>query len=174
MERQEITIAGQTFLVTPQYEDGDTINANEAAALNQTLFENLRNNFASKVKEGIAAGLDHAVLQQQLDTYEEAYSFGVRSGGGGRRDPVRTEAIAIALDMVKNKLRETGRKLADYSAKQLTDLAKQVVDSGKYPQIMEQAKDRVEQAKAAAAEVASDLDNLIGGLVPAEPKSAAA
>lgn len=169
---EEITIGGQTFKVAPQYKEGDTLSANEASALNQTLFENLRNNFASKVKEGSAAGVDHAVMQSQLDTYAEAYEFGMRSGGGGRRDPVRSEALAIAAEMVKNKIKEKGKKLSDYSPKQITDLAKQAIDSGRYPNIWEMAKDRVEQQKQVANEAATELDDLLNDLQPAAPKAA--
>ena len=47
-----ITIAGKPFTVEPKFEAGHVLTANEASTLNQTWFENLRNNFAPKAKEG--------------------------------------------------------------------------------------------------------------------------
>ena len=51
----EITIQGMGFAVPIVYAEGHPLTANQAAALNQVLAENLRNNFASKVKEAVTA-----------------------------------------------------------------------------------------------------------------------
>jgi hypothetical protein len=93
----QITIQGQTFRVPIRYAAGHTLTEGEASALNQTLHENLRNNFARKVAEGSEAGIPQETLQQQLDDYANDYQFGVRTGGGGfRGDPVMTMAMNIA------------------------------------------------------------------------------
>src|SRR5262245_45849295 len=81
----QITIQGQTFKVPIRYSAGHQLTDGEAGALNQTFHENLRNNFASKVRDGIEAGVPVETLQQQLDDYATDYQFGVRSGGGGFR-----------------------------------------------------------------------------------------
>ena len=47
---EQIIIQGVTFNVPTPYAEGHVLATNEASALNQLLHENLRNNFASKVK----------------------------------------------------------------------------------------------------------------------------
>jgi len=164
----QMTIEGQTFDVIEPYKEGDVLSANEASQLNQVFRENIGNNIRKQVKDLLATAADHAAIQAAVSTYAEAYEFGIRAGGGGRRDPIRSEAITIAVGIVRDKIKSTGRKLTDYSLKQITDLARGLIDGGKRPDIWEMAKDRVEQAKSAAKEVADDLDSLIAELQPAE------
>jgi hypothetical protein len=160
----QITIARHTFNVPLRYEEGHELTANEASALNQTYHENLRNNFAKKVEEvangGTLSSEALANLQEQLDAYAEGYEFGMRSGGGAVRDPVAKEAMKLARDKAIEAFKKDGAKkgykLKDVDASKITDLAKRILD--KYPEIMELAKQRVEEAQAAAA---GDLDDLI-------------
>lgn len=154
----QITIAGQVFNVPVRYEEGHELNAGEASALNQTYHENLRNNFASRVKEGMEAGKDVATLQAELDSYAEGYQFGVRTGGGPVRDPVLSEAMRIAKDKIKDYLKSKGVKQKDIDSKLITEKAKQLIE--KDPKILEMAKKRV----AEAAEASSDLAGLIADL----------
>ena len=58
----QITIQGQVFRVPLRYKAGDVLKENEAGALNQTYHENLRNNFASKVRDGVEAGASNEAL----------------------------------------------------------------------------------------------------------------
>ena len=55
MDFSTITIAGHAFQAPIKYAEGDTLEANEAGALNQTYHENLRNNFAKRVQEALDA-----------------------------------------------------------------------------------------------------------------------
>src|SRR5215471_12844559 len=99
---EQITIAGKTFNAPVRYEEGHELTSGEANALNQTYHENLRNNFAKRVKDAIeAGGYDQSAIQREFDSYAEKYEFGVRTGGGGStRDPVLAEALAIARNMI--------------------------------------------------------------------------
>jgi hypothetical protein len=45
-----ITIQGYEFPVHPRYKAGHTLSEPEAEALNQALWDNLRNNFTNKIK----------------------------------------------------------------------------------------------------------------------------
>src|SRR5262245_42373901 len=90
----QITIKGTVFRVPIRYAAGHVLTEGEAGALNQTLHENLRNNFAKKVADGQEAGLPVDTLQQQLDDYAAEYQFGARAGGV-RGDPVLTLAMNI-------------------------------------------------------------------------------
>jgi hypothetical protein len=155
----QITIAGHVFNVPVRYNDGDEINANEAAALNQTYHENLRNNFAKRVDEGTKNGKSLDQLQSELDEYAAAYQFGVRTGGGVVRDPVMSEAMSIAKTKIREHLKKKGRKLKDILPSALTEAARKLIE--KSPEILELAKQRVAEAQAAAAE---DLDSLVAGI----------
>lgn len=157
---EQITIEGHVFNVPTRYEEGHELTANEAAALNQTYHENLRNNFAKKVKDKKANGEIEedvlAQLQTDLDEYAEGYEFGVRTGGGAVRDPVMSEAMDLARTKIFEHLKTKGIKRADVSAKQVTEYAKKLLE--KNPTIIELARQRVEEARAAAT---SELDEIV-------------
>lgn len=171
---ETITIAGQSFNVPVRYAAGHVLNEGEADALNQTFHENLRNNFAKKAKEGADEGLPLDVLQQQLDTYAEGYQFGARTGGGGSRDPVRSEAMEIARQMVRDGLRRAQKKLSDYTSAQISGAAEKLLAGDKGTPILEMARNRVAERQAAAGD---DLDDIIGSIpapTPANTQTASA
>ena len=151
----QITIAGHTFNVPVRYQEGHELTDGEASALNQTYHENLRNNFASKVKEGTSNGKSVEDMQAELDTYAEGYQFGVRTGGGGTRDPVKSEAMRLAKEKIKEFLRGKGVKASAITAELLNEKAKALIE--KDPKIMELAKKRIAEAQAAATEDLSSL-----------------
>lgn len=104
-----LTIAGHQFQVPDallaKYNVGYTLTTEgEAHALQQTFTENLRNNFASKVKAKLDGKTelspeDLQALQAEFDTYAEKYEFGVRQAGSGPRavkDPVEREVRKMA------------------------------------------------------------------------------
>lgn len=158
--RDTFTIGGHEFQVYEPYAEGHTLNANEAASLNQTFAENVRNNFAKKVAEAKEKGDDPADLQSDLDAYMSSYEFGVRTGGGGRiTDPVQAKAMDLARDKVREALKASKQTA---SAADITKLARQVLD--KYPQITEVARAQVEAAKQIAS---VQLDSLGEGAAEA-------
>ena len=151
---QTITIAGKPFTVAPRYAAGHVLTENEAQALNQTYFENLRNNFATKAKEGGS--------QEDFDAYASSYQFGVRTGGGSRLDPVRAEAMSLARDQVKAVIKANGKNLSDYKAAAITTAAEKLLDSPKGAEILELAKKRVAEAQnAGASEIDSSLLDML-------------
>lgn len=153
--KEQITIAGQTFSVPSPYETGHPINAGEADALNQTFHENIRNNLAKLAKDG-------NLTQEKVDEYSEQYEFGVRSGGGGgTRDPVRSRAMDIARDKIKNALIKAGKKFSDFSAKQVTEKAAQALDM--HPEWLNLAKQQYEAEQSLAADT---LDDVVSGMQP--------
>lgn len=153
-ERKPITIQGMTFQAIAPYREGHQLTANEAAVLNQTLAENLRNNFAgavgTAVKEAEAAKkeVDHVALQKAFDLYIHEYSFGVRKGGGFSGDPVAREARSIAKDIAKDLLKKKGHKLSEVSAETWDDLIAKIL--AKKPEINDIAKKRVKEKQSIA------------------------
>lgn len=113
-ENKAIVIAGVEFTAPFKYAEGHVLNAVEAKTLNQTRFENLRNNFAKTVKDSLE-GKEGAVPQDQLAAkfaeYEAGYEFAQPGTGGStaKLDPIEREAISIATDIVKDKMRALGR-----------------------------------------------------------------
>jgi hypothetical protein len=165
---EQITIAGKTFNVPIRYEEGHELTAGEASALNQTYHENIRNNLAKKVKEAEEAGaFDHAQMQATVDQYANEYQFGVRVAGTGvTRDPVKSEAMRIAKKQLGEMLRKNGKKIGDYEVAAINAAAQKLID--KDPQIMELARQRVEEQKSLAQQ---DLGDILGGLTEKAPEA---
>lgn len=164
MDYDQITIQKETFRVPIRYKEGHVLKANEAAALNQTFHENLRNNFAKKVVEGQEAGVDKATLQQQLDDYAADYEFGVRTGGGGgfRGDPVMTRAMEIARGVVRKAVKDKGLNEDDWPATKISQYAKAYLDQqGDDGPIITTARQQVEAEKAAQSSAMGDLDEML-------------
>lgn len=165
-----ITIQGLEFEVPDMYSAGShVLTAGEASALNQTRAENLRNNFAPKIKaamveyrkanslaedaEVAVTSLDHEALTADFDKYAGEYEFGVRKSGTGTRtptDPVERESIRIAKERVKAALNKKGIKLDSVSKEKMAELIQNVIT--KYPDVKEEAQRRV----SAASNIALD------------------
>jgi hypothetical protein len=134
------------------FKEGHVCSSADAHVLNQTVIENVRNNIAAKVKALAESGQDTPEeVQKLVDEYIKEYEFGERRGGGVSADPVKREALAIATDLVKKKLKERGKKLSEIENSEIRKLAEAAVE--KYPQITEQAKQVV-----AAKQSSLDLD----------------
>lgn len=155
VDSRRIKVEGLIFSAPAPYKAGHVLEENEAATLNQTYSENLRNNFAKAVKKykeeaeknGAAALADGAEapadLQNEFNEYASDYKFGVRTGGGGDtslpRDPVLREAHLIARELIRAKAKEKGLKV---DAEQVAALVPGVLE--KRPTIMDEARRRVE------------------------------
>lgn len=170
---EQITVAGKTFNAPVRYTEGHELTEGEASALNQTYHENLRNNFAKKVKEAVEAGsFDQEAFQSEFSKYADTYAFGVRTGGGGggvTRDPVMSEALNIAKKIIREKIKAAGKKASTYTNEAITEAAKKLIDRDE--KIMETAKARVAEQKALASD---DLGDLLGGMAQKPAEQAAA
>jgi hypothetical protein len=151
---QEITIQGITFVIPAPYHTGYVVTAAEAAALNQTYAENLRNNFAKSVKAAAEAGADVDVesLQAQLTEYASTYEFqGRRRSVATPIDPVARESYKIAKAAVVEALQKRSIKVKDLPEGKLDALIAGLIE--KNPEITEEARRRV----AVTTEATSDL-----------------
>lgn len=167
---EQITIAGQTFNAPVRYSEGHELTEGEASALNQTYHENLRNNFAKKVKDAVEKGeFDATAMQAEFDAYAEQYQFGIRAAGTGvSRDPVRAEALNLAKAQIREALKRAGKKA---EPKQINEAAGRLLDTSRGAPLLEAAKKRVEEKRAIATE---NLDDLLGNLPEAAPAEGAA
>jgi hypothetical protein len=161
MSTKSITIQGHSFDATQPYAAGHTITEAEAKALNQVRAENLRNNFASKIKaaQGEAEALTEeqlSTLRSEFATYDAEYEFTLASVGGGKRetDPVQAEAKRIAKSVVVAKLKSKGKTLKDVDADTLANAIAKIAES---EGVQKMAKKNVAE-RSKAAEL--DLDDM--------------
>jgi len=164
----QITIQGALFRVPIRYAAGHVLTEGEASALNQTLHENLRNNFARKVSEGTEAGVPQETLQQQLDDYANDYQFGIRTGGGGfRGDPVMTLAMNAAREIVRQAIKVKSLDQDEWPASRISAAARALLDTqGDDGIIVKTARQTVE-AERVAAKAAMDTVNELLSARPA-------
>jgi hypothetical protein len=152
----QITIAGHPFSVPLRYEEGHELSAKEADALNRAYHENLRNCFAPRVKTAIRTGIfDLAVLQNQFDSYAQAYQFGQRQPKRHTTgDPVAKKALELAKADVTKQLRQKGL-IASVTTEAITNKAKWLVLNR--PHYMEQARVWAHAAQAIAQDDLTDF-----------------
>ena len=176
VEQRRIKVEGLIFNAPAPYKAGHVLNENEANTLNQTFAENLRNNFAKKVKAAKEAASKNGSefpddgeaapeeLQGEFTTYAADYEFGTRAAGGGAdsglpRDPTDREAFIMARDLIRAHAKSKGFKL---DAEQVAGLVPGILQ--KRPEIREEAVRRV------AAKTSITLDELeLPSQQPAEP-----
>ena len=159
-----ITIQGLIAEVAAPYVEGHKVTEAEAAALNQTRAEAIRNNTARLVKAAIAEaeaedaeGLPEEIVTSllgQIAAYDSEYEFSMASVGGGRTssDPVEVEAKKIARQLINAQIKAQGKKVSEvdkdkYNAALATVAARE--------DIRDQAKAAIE-ARNAAAEAAME------------------
>lgn len=133
-ESKIIKCQGIELSVPQPYAEGHVLLANEAQVLNQTYTENLRNNFASRLrsraeaaeKEGQTYQPDPQELQAEFDGYVAEYQFGVRRASSGSSasalDPVEREARKMAEAKVKAAIQAKGHKLKEVPKEKLAEL----------------------------------------------------
>jgi len=172
---KDVTVAGKIFKMPLIFSEGQeiTLTAGEASQFNQVFHENIRNNFAKKVKDAETEGkFDQDSFQSQIDTYAADYEFGTRRASGPRTpsDPVAKEALKIAVEAIHNHIRSQGKKPTDFKADSIKALAAKLIESR--PEITEKARSIVAERQTVAGD---SLENIMGGLEakPAEEAQAA-
>jgi hypothetical protein len=178
-------IQGHDIAIEPRYAEGHVLLANEASALNQLRFENIRNNVASRIKAAAEAqganpesidldntfvgeGDSRQSVRENILAYAQGYEFGARVAGTGstRRvtDPVEREALSIARERVNAALKSRSidrKSLPEGKFEQLLDKA---VGN---PDVQKEARRRVKAKEAIGADELGDelagLDSVVGG-----------
>lgn len=172
-ELKDIVVDGLTFQAELPYKEGHPLTAGEAVALNQTYSENLRNNFANRVKKAKASAKatriqawhdagkegpepnddtipadEMAKLQAAWDEYVTLYEFNGRRVSRPQGDPIDREARKMARAVITTHCKEQTPPVntKDFTDERWDDLINQVLE--KYPDIKEQARVRVEANKA--------------------------
>lgn len=160
MDTQTITIQGSQFTIPMPFSEGHTLNGSEASAMNQLFAENIRNNFAGKMKK--AEEKKEALPgQAELDTYCQEYKFGAKGISGPKLDPVEAEARRLAKSAITEALKAKGYKLKDVPDEQLQAWVLEAVEST--PQFRTTAQTLISQRNAALQALQSSGLN-IGGM----------
>jgi len=160
----DITIQGLIFPARQIFDEGHTLTAVEAGVMNQTRDENLRNNYAAKIKSVLKDAKVEKIddlspelkadLLAKFPEFEEGYEFGSR-GGAREVDPVKKQAMLFATDSVKKALMKKGHKLSEVGVDKIREMAEAAVE--KYPKFMEKAASVVEARQNAASELDIEL-----------------
>jgi hypothetical protein len=152
VQTKQIIIQGHAFVVPVPFSEGHVLSGGEASAMNQVFHENLRNNFASRIKklEGDGA-IDISSLQNELDEYAVEYEFGVRQSATAA-DPVEREAMKLARQAVKAALKNANR---EESKDWIEEAAGRQIE--KNPIYMAKARIIVEARQSTGSEAASAL-----------------
>ena len=166
---KSITVQGFPLEVPTPFAEGHPLSESEAAVLNQTLAENLRNNFGSQLKklkeEAEAEGNEYAPdakkLQAAFNDYIKDYEFGAKRGGGGGTslDPVERKALSLSREAIKRAIQNKGVKIKDVGNEKLTELVNSYYEANK-DTLMAQARDLIaaeEKARDAMASVNVDI-----------------
>lgn len=153
-----LTIQGLTFSVEPRYSEGHVLSEVEANVLNQTLAENLRNNFAAHIKRKKEAGeeLDNAALQSEFADYAAEYVFNGKRTARVVVDPVDREARKMASQCIREALRKRGMDPKTLEEGKMDEMVDGLL--AKRPEIREEAQRRINAAKNVAADA---LDGIV-------------
>lgn len=161
-----ITIQGLEFAVSTPYTEGHQLTAAEASVINQTRCENIRNNFAGRVKAAKAEAATQRQIAEEdvtadmlpdfsaeFQALDQSYEFGVRRvGSGPALNPVDKEARKIARERLMAALKER-----NVDPKTLPEgaLEKKIVEWMSAPEIQKEAQRRL---KAVTSITLGELD----------------
>lgn len=144
----ELPNSTYTELLCPQpYAAGHELTDGEAQALNVLLREKVKRRLASVAISPRAAITD---LQHETDVFAYNYSFSTGERASSY-DPVHTEAVRIAMDMVRARICANGGKVTKFSTAQIRAFAKKLILEE--PKILSQAAEEVSRRDALAKEI---------------------
>lgn len=129
------------------YKAGHVLIDREAAALNQTFLENIRNNNAKAIQEEIEKAAaegrppDMKGMQKTLDESAANYKF----GEGRQTDPIETQARVLAKTVVLKNLRAAGIKVKDMPKKDLLAKIEKVLND--FPEVRKLARKQIDDAQ---------------------------
>lgn len=147
----QITISGYTFTVPAPFLPGHICTAAEAMVLNRQMHARLRRNFSDHVRNttqpsGYGGSTSiHIALQTELNDLASLFSFDAS-------DPVSAEALSIAISIVRKAIKDSGKRLADYSKAALTAEAEKLLAGPSSKTILPLARSRVTELQKLALE----------------------
>lgn len=163
MQSQVITIQSTSFTAPAPFSAGHVLTDVEANVLNQTFAENLRNNFAARMKRRQEENEELKksgkptlpdLSQSDFDTYAAEYRFGVKATRTSV-DPVMAQARLLAESALRKRLKAKGIQIKSIPEENWDKLIEEILT--KYPQLTEQAK-KIVETKRLAGEAIADIE----------------
>jgi hypothetical protein len=153
-------INGLAFEISQPYAAGHTLNEAEAKVLNQVRSENIGNNLRDKIKELMDKG-DTDGAKALVAAKDAEYVFTLANVGASQKlDPVEREARAIAKEIIKAKLAETGRKINVVPEGETKETWEEKIEANIAK--IATAEQVLKAAKKAVDDKKKRLDNLVG------------
>lgn len=156
---KDITVQGFQLAAPTPFSEGHPLTETEAAVLNQTLAENLRNNFGAQIKkskeEAEAAGEKYEPnekeLQKAFNDYVAEYEFGAKRGGSGgvTMDPVERRARRLANEAIKRAVQAKGLLIKDVGTERIKELSDNYFEKNS-DVLLKQARDLLDMEKRTA------------------------
>lgn len=152
-----LTIADITFQAPEPFAEGHACTQSEASFLNDAFLSAVRSNFGKKLRGRIEAlrkvrgkdampnATEVIAIREEFTTYVQSYSLGTSARRSSFATPIERAAHRIAQDLVRERLRERGLKADDLPEGQF---AAHVAKVASRPEVIEEAKRRVDAAKA--------------------------
>lgn len=163
-----------------RFAEGHVMNEFEAAALNQLVQENTRNNLHQKWKREDDKGEGKSREERVAEAieYQTNYQFGVRRSGRPTsvvKDPVRAEALNIMKRLITQQL-AANKKPIKGRGEEILARAEALLDSEKpiALSVWEKAREAVARMKEAADSLAGELDDILSAEPAASETPAAA
>lgn len=163
-----LTVQGITFPLplTPRYSEGHVLTLVEASVLNQTFAENLRNNWAGRMKAHLdkvakdvpTESLDASIIEQLRTDFVEyagTYTFGFRQPRIVL-DPIEHLARKLAKETILSALRERKIDVKTISAEKMEEYVTSLL--GKRPDLRKEAKRRIDATKKVSSDIFAELD----------------
>lgn len=181
--KMDLTIQGIQFECAAPYAEGHVLTKAESGVLNQTRAENLRNNFAGVIRKKLEEleketpprkefnTEELSNLAEQFSAYEETYEFQGKRTSRAPVDPVKREANRIARSAITAALEAKNITVKSLVDGKMEELISQYLDRN--PSVMDEARDRIAAAKAAAESALGDDFNVAEAVKP-EPEAPAA
>lgn len=139
-ERRQFGIAGMNLTIPAPFTEGHVCTTGEAASLNQTLAENVRNNLREQAQKHVENGGTAETFQAEVDKYVAEYKFGVTRTVGPRLDPVEAALQELALGLAKKIAKKSGEKLNEVGLSVLRTRAQDLINDPTWgPKLREKA-----------------------------------
>lgn len=152
----EVTIQGLTFSYEPRYFPGHTIDEGEAKALNQAMKENVRNNFAGKVKAFQEGAVDEAIIRASFEEYIASYKFSDRVVERQSTNKVEQIHMKLVKEVAEAACRKNNTTFSALTpARQEAFLA---TIKAKKPELLEEAQRRFAQLQAISSDALEDVE----------------
>lgn len=143
----EITANGLTYDLADKYGEGYTVDAAEAAALNQLRARKVSAAWSQLGRNTVKRGAEFDNSQDAFNQYAQNYTFGQRSGGGGAprtKDPVIVEARKIVREAMIAQLKATGGNIKSLPKEQVSAYIEEQI---KREDVLGLARERVQGKK---------------------------